>query len=97
MKRYAAHYIYLSPEKIYKLHVIELNEDGTIRQLFPLTVEIESTIFINGTLVVCPKDISSTIIQDIKTLEELSKLTPLDFKKPVDLYQFEEGLKKIVL
>jgi|GEM_PF-2385137 len=50
MKRYAAHYIILSPDEIYKQHYIELNHDRVIVEVAPLTEEISDTAFYNGIL-----------------------------------------------
>ena len=47
MKRFAAHYIYLLPGKVYKQYVVEL--DGkNVSHLFPFNEEIESTIWLDG-------------------------------------------------
>ncbi len=47
MKRYAASYVYLSPGQVYKQSVVELEGEKVIR-LFPLKEEIESTVWLDG-------------------------------------------------
>ncbi len=87
MKRYAAHYIYLSPEKTYHLHVIELDEEGKIRDIFPLKEEIESTEFYNGTIIPLKKNIALPhLIENIHSLEDLKDWIVSDKTAQVDLY-----------
>lgn len=52
MKRFAAHYIYFSPGRFYKLHYIELTADNRLAGVSPLDGEMAQTAFYNGTLVV---------------------------------------------
>lgn len=47
MKRYAASYIYLSHGQVYKQFVVEL-EGEKVTRLFPLKQEIESTVWLDG-------------------------------------------------
>ena len=49
-KRYAAHYILLSPDRIFKQHYIELDNDNKIMKIARLDEEIENTCFYNGIL-----------------------------------------------
>ncbi len=48
MKRYASHYILLSPDKVLRQHFIEVDNSGKITCISPLTEEIAGTIFYNG-------------------------------------------------
>ncbi|GHT77445.1 hypothetical protein AGMMS50262_18470 [Bacteroidia bacterium] len=52
MKRFAAHYVFLPPDNLYKLHCVELDDGNRLQDIFPLTEEIASTTFYNGTLLV---------------------------------------------
>ena len=96
MKRYAAHYLY-SPEKIYRLHVIELNDEGEIRQIFPLTHEIESTAFYNGTIVPVKKGTMPEKIERIQSVDDLAAVAVSTPGVAVDLYWFEDGVRGILL
>lgn len=55
MKRFAAHYLFFSPEEYYKLHYIELDADNIIQKIAPLESEIANTSFYNGIIFVCPQ------------------------------------------
>lgn len=50
MKRFASHYILFENQKIFRQHVIELDDQGCISGIFPLTEEIAATSFFNGIL-----------------------------------------------
>ena len=62
MKRYAAHYILLSPDKILKQHYIELDDNGKIVKAAPLVEEIEGVAFYNGTLFVVASEDTDKIL-----------------------------------
>lgn len=48
MKRFAAHYLFLPVDKLFKLHSIELNDDKQIMKISPLDREMANTFFCNG-------------------------------------------------
>lgn len=50
MKRFASHFLYLSSDNCFKQYVVEL-KDGCAYRIFPLTEEIESTIWLGGTII----------------------------------------------
>lgn len=50
MKRYAAPLLYLLPERFYKQYVVELAGEK-VTNFFPLTEEIESTVWLNGIII----------------------------------------------
>jgi len=63
MKRYAAHCILLSPDKVFKQHYIEFDDDNKIVEVAPLVEEIEGVAFYNGTLfVVASEHTNDTLI-----------------------------------
>ena len=73
MKRFAAHHVFLSPDNIFKLHCVELDDDNRLQNLFPLTKEIASTSFYNGTLLLIrPEDYSENLLQNTSILDFLS-------------------------
>lgn len=49
MKRLASHFLFLSPDRIYKKQVVEINQREFIR-FFPLEEEIESVLWMPGIL-----------------------------------------------
>ncbi|MDL2265102.1 hypothetical protein LJC57_09455 [Parabacteroides sp. OttesenSCG-928-G07] len=49
MLRFAAHFVWY--KQVYKMHYIELQDDGTFLGVFPLNEEIESTSFYDGILI----------------------------------------------
>lgn len=52
MRRLAAHYIWY--KEVLRLHYIEMQEDGTLLGVYPLTEEIAGTIFYDGVLLPLP-------------------------------------------
>jgi hypothetical protein len=59
MKRFAAHYLFLSLDRFYKLHYIELDDRNYIQTIAPLQSEIAQTSFFNGVIVVSNNDFLS--------------------------------------
>ena len=78
MKRFAAHYIYLGEENIYKQHYLELDENNLIKGVFPLEKEIAGTVFYNGILfpVSTEQNLQPTKILD--SLQTLLQRYPAD-------------------
>lgn len=54
MKRYYSHYIFIYPDIYLKNHVIELDTNNRIVDLFPFEKEIENTSFYSGLLYIIP-------------------------------------------
>lgn len=55
MKRFAARRIYLSSEqRMLDLHVVELDDSGIVRTVFPLREEISHTEWVSGIIVIAP-------------------------------------------
>lgn len=55
MKRFAARRIYLSNEqRMLDLHVVELDDSGIVRTVFPLREEISHTEWVSGIIVIAP-------------------------------------------
>lgn len=50
MMRYASHYLYISGTQLYKKYAVEL-EDSCVSRIFSLTQEIESTVWVEGILI----------------------------------------------
>lgn len=49
-RRFAAHFIYLSENEVYKLHFVELNDRNQILRIAPLSEEIARTSFFSGSI-----------------------------------------------
>lgn len=64
MRRYAAHYIWFAGE-IYRMHYIELDDNGLLCGIFPLEEEIASTMFLDGVLVPLPSHLEGLSYSDI--------------------------------
>ncbi|MCL1938331.1 MAG: hypothetical protein FWF52_08055 [Candidatus Azobacteroides sp.] len=82
MKRFAAHRIFLPPDMVFPLHVIELDDHHCIQRLFPLENEISQTFFFNGILLLLnQKMILEPFLQTIKNemLADRSDLSILQF------------------
>lgn len=50
MKRFAAHRIFISPQEVYSLHYVELDDQSYLKGIYPLEKEVAGTAFYNGTL-----------------------------------------------
>ena len=74
VKRFAAHYIYLSTNRIYKLHYIELNENNELSNIHPLITEIAGTSFYNGILILLKENY--TPIQLLNLIKEKKDIYP---------------------
>ncbi|MEG1685292.1 MAG: hypothetical protein RR319_05025 [Bacteroides sp.] len=70
MKRYAAHLLFLSPTEVYKQYVVELMGEEVVR-FFPLTEELESTIWLTGTIVLKDSYAYYTSLLDVSLIADL--------------------------
>ncbi len=59
MKRFAAHYIFAPPDKVYKLHFIELDGNDALTGIYPLTGEAAGIYFSNGILILSHAEINT--------------------------------------
>ena len=50
MKRFASHYLFLSGWGFLKLHAVEINREGVVQSVFPLTEEVESVEWMAGVI-----------------------------------------------
>jgi hypothetical protein len=73
-KRFAAHYIFLPPGKVFKLHSVELDENDRIQGIFPLDKETARTSFFNGILLLSKQEIVPG--QLLQTLKEEKQKYP---------------------
>lgn len=63
MKRIASHYLYLSPDMLYKRQVVEIDQDRFVRY-FPLEEEIESVLWMPGVLFLSSRPIDFNEIRE---------------------------------
>ena len=76
MKRFASHYLFMTDVGFIKQQVVEITDEGVVRDTFPLTEEIESVEWMPGVIVLLPAD----------QLEEI-KNTGM-FEKNIPVFQF---------
>ena len=56
MKRFASHYLFMPDVGFIKQQVVEITDEGVVRDTFPLTEEIESVEGMPGVIVLIPAD-----------------------------------------
>lgn len=104
MKRFAAHYIFLPANHLYKLHLIESGENRHIKALCPLRQEIAATEFLNGVILAVNENTFRSdnelllIMEDclhqypgitfFELLERLA-LKEINYGSPVSLYHLD--------
>ena len=66
MKRFAAHYLLLPDVGFIRQQVVEIADEGYVRDVFPLTEEIESVEWMPGLIALLP-------VNEIKNTEMFSK------------------------
>ncbi|WP_279114943.1 hypothetical protein [Bacteroides acidifaciens] len=54
MKRFASHYLLIPDIGFIKQQVVEINDEGIVQNIFPLTEEIESVEWMPGVIVLFP-------------------------------------------
>ena len=55
VKRFSAHVVFLPPDTVLKMHVIEVDENNRLQAVFPLEKEIAGTEFYSGGIVIVGK------------------------------------------
>ena len=73
MKRFAAHYLLLPDVGFIKQQVVEITDEGVVRDTFPLTEEIESVEWMPGVIVLLPAD----QLEEIKNTGMILKNIPV--------------------
>ena len=77
MKRFAAHYLLLPDVGFIRQQVVEIADEGYVRDVFPLTEEIESVEWMPGLIALLP-------VNEIKNTEMFEKNIPVfQFNLPV--------------
>ena len=56
MKRFASHYLFMPDVGFIKQQVVEITDEGVVRDTFPLTEEIDSVEWRPGVIVLLPAD-----------------------------------------
>ena len=84
MKRYAAHYVLLFPDRILKRHYIELDDNSRLVKIAPLVEEIEETGFYNGILFPSTEEkISMKILTDLRMAGNFMSVANILFKSGI--------------
>ena len=80
MKRFASHYLFMTDVGFIKQQVVEITDEGVVRDTFPLTEEIESVEWMPGVIVLLPAD----QLEEIKNTGMILKNIPVfQFNLPV--------------
>ena len=96
MKRFASHYLFMPDVGFIKQQVVEITDEGVVRDTFPLTEEIESVEWMPGVIVLLPAD----QLEEIKNTVMILKNIPLFKINPTNILNqssrcFEESLKEL--
>lgn len=89
MKRYAAHYVIVPPDRVLKQHYVELDDEDNLKEVAPLTEEIAGTVFYNGILVLSSKKIDRNTLITIQGKEDY--MCRIEFLLQSDWIVFEPG------
>lgn len=87
MRRFAAHFIRYKKE--YRLHYIEVDENGLFQGVYPLQEEISETQFLNGILV--PVPLPENYNSDIMLNDWKEVTGHLEIGFPVRIYHLDKG------
>ena len=96
MKRFASHYLFMPDVGFIKQQVVEITDEGVVRDTFPLTEEIESVEWMPGVIVLLPTDQLEEIIKTGMILKNI----PVFQINPSNILNqssrcFEESLKEL--
>ena len=96
MKRFASHYLFMPDVGFIKQQVVEITDEGVVRDTFPLTEEIESVEWKPGVIVLLPAD----QLEEIKNTGMILKNIPVFQINPSNILNqssrcFEESLKEL--
>ena len=96
MKRFASHYLFMPDVGFIKQQVVEITDEGVVRDTFPLTEEIESVELMPGVIVLLPAD----QLEEIKNTGMILKNIPVFQINPSNILNqssrcFEESLKEL--
>ena len=96
MKRFASHYLFMPDVGFIKQQVVEITDEGVVRDTFPLTEEIESVEWMPGVIVLLPAD----QLEEIKNTGMILKNIPVFQINPSNILNqssrcFEESLKEL--
>ena len=73
MKRFASHYLFMPDVGFIKQQVVEITDEGVVRDTFPLTEEIESVEWMPGVIVL----LSESQMEEIKNTGMVVKNIPV--------------------
>ena len=88
MKRFAAHYLLLPDVGFIRQQVVEIADEGYVRDVFPLTEEMESVEWMPGLIALLP-------VNEIKNTEMFSKnISVFQFNFPIVSDQTSQCFKE---
>ena len=91
MKRFASHYLFMTDVGFIKQQVVEITDEGVVRDTFPLTEEIESVEWMPGVIVLLPAD----QLEEIKNTGMILKNIPVfQFNFPIVSDQTSQCFKE---
>ena len=76
MKRFASHYLLIPDVGFIKQQVVEVNAEGIVQGIFPLTEEIESVEWMPGVIALLSADQYATLGTDYTDFTVLSYFKP---------------------
>ena len=96
MKRFASHYLLIPAAGFMKQQVVEITGEGIVRDVFPLTEEIESVEWMPGVIAL----LSENQMEEIKNTGMILKNIPVFQINPSNILNqssrcFEESLKEL--
>ena len=96
MKRFASHYLFMPDVGFIKQQVVEITDEGVVRDTFPLTEEIESVEWMPRVIVLLP----ANQLEEIKNTGMILKNIPVFQINPSNILNqssrcFEESLKEL--
>ncbi len=80
MKRFASHYLLVPSIGYIRQQVVEITDAGTVRNVFPLTEEVESVEWMPGVIALC----TGHQLEEIKNIGMIVKNIPMfQFDLPI--------------
>ena len=100
MKRFASHYVYVPGRGFLKRYVVEV-QGSHVAHLFPLTEEVENTVWMPGVIVLLPEDVQveNVLFDGAVWLDDVPPdiLVSLSVRIPYLFYPFDfNGMKPVV-
>lgn len=90
MRRYYSHYTFIHPDTYLKNHIVEVDDENRISDIFPFEKEIEKTEFYSGLLVFLPGGENEKIVIEAIKSELYNAFPSLSLSNNIfDTYTFK--------